>query len=166
MLVFNKRKNTELMLACVLVVGMIFLAPTITQTAVGHTAAHVITTDVGLDNMWKNPVKGQFTKDPPNQISPHNTYKEGDIKWMTEPMHLGADEQATVQYDVKDTDGKNLGTVAFRFSNPEIGQNTCSVTTDQPEKIHGYCSIDFLPAAAAWFCVWSTSPIKGDCDYD
>ena len=155
MLVFNKIQTTELTVTFVLV-GMIFLVPAITQSALGATGFNVYRTNVDLTKLSYYLDAGVFNEPPPKEV-----FGNVDVWFNTQGSGFYGDEKGYVQYHVLDKDKKDLGTVTIEFSNPAKGANTCSAKSSQG--IGTKCTISQAVSATVNWCVWYNSPESTKC---
>src|SRR4051812_25370607 len=113
----HKPQTTVLTVALVLV-GMIFLVPAITEKAQGRVEAKAYSENgfATFSNAQTHLEGGKFVQLP----TPSGT----SVKWITAGTSIiGGNEQGWVQYDI----AGGLGKITFYFINPNSGQNTCKV---------------------------------------
>jgi hypothetical protein len=142
-----KRQTTVLSIMFVLV-GMIFLVPTITEKAEASINATVKLHWEAAGGAWRlvnaHMHQGQFTTSPT---------KRGDqIVWATKGIGIQGSENGYVKYERFGLPGEQNGDVTFLFSNPSSGKNTCEITTAPP--LHGDCSITQGNTASASYNVY------------
>ena len=109
MLVFNKIQTTELTVTFVFV-GMIFLVPAITQSALGATGFNVYRTNVDLTKLSYYLDAGVFNEPPPKEV-----FGNVDVWFNTQGSGFYGDEKGYVQYHVLNKDKKDLGQLQLNF---------------------------------------------------
>ncbi len=150
-----KRQTTVLSVIFVLV-GMMFLVPAITGKAEAIIRATVLLHGQAAKLSWTllaaEMIHGAFTERP--------TQKGDQISWTTHGFIIppfGGDEVGFVKYS---TAGSTGGDVAFLFSNPFIGKNTCKITVENPA-LRGDCSITQGATSSAFYNVFPKSFVNG-----
>jgi hypothetical protein len=107
-------------LAALIVVGMMFLVPTIPGKALAAINAVARgtcgTQPCFFDFKSKSLEHGQWVTEP--------TESGTLVQWSTKGKSTGGEEAGSVTYDVK-----GLGLVVMKFKNPTIGFNSCSIVT-------------------------------------
>lgn len=107
-------------LAAMLVVGMMFLVPTITGKALAAINAVARgtcgTVPCSFTLTGKSLEHGAWVSLP----TPSGTL----VQWSTKGHPVPSDEAGSVTYDVK-----GLGQVIMKFKNPIFGSNSCSIVT-------------------------------------
>jgi len=166
------RAHPQIILTVALVlVGMIFLIPAITEKALGRTVGCV---DSKLDysNVRSHMYNGKFNEEPHSLItyatcwdkcSNFNVPSLHCLTWQATGTGLiSGTENGYVQFDVYQGPIV-LGTVTLHFYNPTSGANTCSVDTTSPNIVVG-CTITQGNVASADYCVnYSPPPPPSVC---
>jgi hypothetical protein len=167
-LIRHKPKTTVLAVALVLV-GMMFLVPAITEKAMGEIHAQV--PDYGKYQNYDDPKAccsshldaGQFGSSegscyPSCTPSVYYSY----IQWTTISTGVfGGSETGYVKASIKG--GSGTGIVTFTFSNPISGQNTCGISiaaSNITTPLNPHCSITQGNVAEAGYCI-NGIPVTG-----
>ncbi|HYA82311.1 MAG TPA: hypothetical protein VEH06_02515 [Candidatus Bathyarchaeia archaeon] len=141
--------KTTVLSAILVLIGMIFLVPAISEKVAATTDATASTLQAGKMQLTflekRTPYKDTCWRQEPTQ--------KGDIvKWSTKPCGLlDKYEEGFVKYS------SPSGDVTFYFYNPpKIGGNTCSVTTQNPA-LGGVCRITSGNAATVSYQIFFKS---------
>jgi len=137
-------------LVALIVVGMMFLVPTIPGKALASINAVARgtcgTEPCSFTLIGKSLFQGQWVSQP----TPSGTL----IQWSTKGNPVPGNEAGSVTYDVK-----GLGQVIMFFQNPLIGSNSCSIVT-QPNTSGQTCKAGSGSNADFTYTLKGNSPTK------
>ena len=135
------RGQIAVLSAMLVLVGMMFLVPAITEKALAviHATAKGVCGPEGQTRPCEF-ILGPYHLETGNWIS-QPTHGGRFVTWSTEGAGLVADEKGSVTYALyPEGSHTRIGIAVLSFENPLVGSNKCGITYEKGENTGGDCT--------------------------